>query len=89
MRSLSICEIDVHIEVLRVEYEKLTDYRLGEPSADVCTRVVKAREAQRNRFAGSRDGTVGNVPLLCNAEMPALQVQARVWAQPRCGSTAG
>ena len=42
--------IDIHIEVPRVEYEKLSDKRLGEPSADIQTRVEAARQKQRERF---------------------------------------
>jgi magnesium chelatase family protein len=36
--------IDIHIEVPRVEYDKLTDDRLGEKSEDIRARVEKARE---------------------------------------------
>ena len=42
--------IDVHIEVPRVDYEKLSDDRLGEPSAKIRERVEAARERQRDRF---------------------------------------
>src|SRR5512139_1389773 len=42
--------IDIHIEVPRVEYDKLSDARLGEPSAAVQARVETAREIQRRRF---------------------------------------
>ena len=45
--------IDIHIEVPRVDYEKLSDDRLGEPSAVVQARVEAARERQRARFAES------------------------------------
>ncbi len=34
----------------RVEYDKLTDDRLGEPSAAVRARIEKARAVQRARF---------------------------------------
>jgi magnesium chelatase family protein len=44
--------IDIHIEVPRVEYEKLSDDRLGEPSAALRERVEAARERQRWRFEG-------------------------------------
>ncbi len=44
--------IDIHIEVPRVEYEKLSDERLGEPSARIQARVETARERQRERFKG-------------------------------------
>jgi magnesium chelatase family protein len=43
--------IDIHVEVPRVEYDKLTDDRLGEPSASIRVRVERAREVQRQRFA--------------------------------------
>jgi magnesium chelatase family protein len=39
--------------VPRVEYEKLTDRREGERSADVRARVQAARERQAARFAGT------------------------------------
>src|SRR5512139_3871115 len=39
--------IDIHIEVPRVEYEKLSDTRLGEPSAVIQKRVEAARLRQR------------------------------------------
>jgi len=51
--------IDIHIEVPRVDYEKLSDQRLGEPSEAIQARVEAARERQRKRFAanGNEDGT--------------------------------
>jgi magnesium chelatase family protein len=59
--------IDIHIEVPRVDYEKLSDDRLGEASRDVQTRVEAARERQRARFAGN--------DLVCNAEMGPGEVR--------------
>ena len=43
--------IDIHVEVPRVDYQKLSDERLGEPSATVRERVEAARALQRERFA--------------------------------------
>ncbi len=63
--------IDIHVEVPRVEYEKLADERMGEPSACVRERVEAARERQRQRFAGSA--------LLANADMQPADV--RVFCQ--------
>jgi magnesium chelatase family protein len=60
--------IDIHVEVPRVEYEKLADERLGEPSAAIGARVGAARERQRQRFAG-----VGR--LQCNADMGPAEVR--------------
>lgn len=42
--------IDIHIEVPRVEYEKLSDKRTGETSAAIRARVEAARGTQRVRF---------------------------------------
>lgn len=46
--------IDIHVEVPRVDYEKLSGDRLGEPSAKIRERVEQARERQRTRFAGTK-----------------------------------
>jgi predicted ATPase with chaperone activity len=45
--------IDIHIEVPRVDHEKLSSNRLGESSASIRERVKAARERQRVRFVGS------------------------------------
>lgn len=42
--------IDIHIDVPRVDYDKLTDARFGEPSATIRARVEAARARQRDRF---------------------------------------
>jgi magnesium chelatase family protein len=47
--------IDIHFEVPRVDYEKLSDDRFGEPSATVQARVESARELQRQRFHNNGD----------------------------------
>lgn len=47
---------DLHVEVPRVAYEKLSSDRLGEPSAAIRARVAAARERQRARFTGQRRG---------------------------------
>jgi magnesium chelatase family protein len=59
--------IDIHIEVPRVEFEKLSDIRTGEASASVRARVELARDRQRRRFGP--DG------LTCNAEMRPAEVR--------------
>jgi magnesium chelatase family protein len=59
--------IDIHIDVPRVDYEKLTDDRLGEPSEKMRQRVEKARRAQRVRFADGK--------LSCNADMGPAEVR--------------
>lgn len=59
--------IDIHIEVPRVDYDKLTAERLGEPSEAIRKRVERAREIQRARFAGTS--------LTCNADMGPTEVR--------------
>jgi len=70
--------IDIHIEVPAVDYEKLNERRLGETSAAIRQRVEKARQTQRQRFAGEKiaDGEVS--PVTCNADIaPALSTTGR------------
>ena len=50
--------------------------------------MEKARELQRQRFAGRLGGAEGNVPLLCNADTSALAAHMQVWGRARCASTA-
>ena len=70
--------IDIHIEVPRVEYEKLSDNRLGEPSQMIRQRVEAARQKQHNRFRpalAENDGRDGDHSVSCNAEMSPAQVR--------------
>ncbi len=53
--------IDIHVEVPRVDFDKLTDDRTGEPSDAVRARVESARAIQRRRFRGTE--------ITCNADM--------------------
>jgi magnesium chelatase family protein len=43
--------IDIHIEVPRVDYEKLSGDRMGETSESIRKRVQAARNIQQQRFA--------------------------------------
>lgn len=60
--------IDIHIEVPRVEYDKLMTDTRGEPSVSIRARVEAAREHQTQRFAAHRG-------LFANADMGAGEVQ--------------
>jgi magnesium chelatase family protein len=60
--------IDLHVEVPRVEYEKLTSGRRGEPSEQIRQRVEKARQIQAERF---KEHT-----LYANADMGPSEVRA-------------
>ena len=42
--------IDIHIEVSKVEYEQLAEKRKGESSQSIRNRVIKARNAQTERY---------------------------------------
>lgn len=61
--------IDIHIEVPRVDYEKLSSERLGESSETIRARVQAARDIQRSRFARSQSGVV------CNADMRVGEIR--------------
>ena len=61
--------IDIHIEVPRVDFEKLSDNRRGESSEDIRARVEAAREMQRQRFIGLNNG------VMTNADMRVAEVR--------------
>lgn len=60
--------IDIHVEVPRVDYDKLMGSTRGETSADVRTRVEAARERQRARFHGMNS-------LYANSDMRVSEIQ--------------
>jgi len=60
--------IDIHIDVPRVDYEKLSETRMGETSTDVRVRVEQARQRQRERFKGME--TISS-----NADMHVAEVR--------------
>jgi magnesium chelatase family protein len=59
--------IDIHVEVPRVPFEKLSSQRTGEPSAKVRERVERARAVQRERFEGTT--------LQTNADMGPAEIR--------------
>ena len=54
--------IDLQIEVIPVEFEKMADARLGESSAAIRERVIQARRIQEKRYAQEKG-------IYCNAQM--------------------
>jgi len=56
--------IDIHIEVPRVDYEKLSGDRAGETSASIRARVQAARDIQTRRFSNIESSDIA-----CNADM--------------------
>jgi len=68
--------IDIHVEVPRVDYEKLSDDRFGEPSASVQARVESARDLQRRRFETEKPSHIDNMSeLTCNSDMHPAEVR--------------
>jgi magnesium chelatase family protein len=62
--------IDIHVQVPRVEIEKLSDKRQGESSTDIRARVMSARKRQADRFA--------QTSLLTNADMGPRELNSFV-----------
>ena len=64
--------IDIHIEVPRVDYEKLSGDRVGESSESIRQRVQAARNIQQIRFTNP-DSPTSNI--VCNADMRVGEVR--------------
>jgi len=60
--------IDIHIEIIPVPFEKLSEMKESEPSEQVRERVMKARQVQEQRFKDI-DG------VYCNAQMSSKQMR--------------
>lgn len=56
--------VDIHIEVPRVDYEKLSGDRMGETPHSIRTRVQTARDIQTRRFSKIRSSEI-----VCNPDM--------------------
>jgi magnesium chelatase family protein len=77
--------IDIHVEVPRVPFQKLSDDRRGEPSAAIRARVEAARKRQTSRFEAAsngagdkhrtRSGARAATTLTCNADMGPTEVR--------------
>ena len=60
--------IDNHVEVPRVDYEKLNSQRVSETSDSIRARVQAAREIQTQRFSKTSN-------IVCNADMRIAEVR--------------
>jgi len=60
--------IDIHVEVPRVDYEKLSSNRTSETSDSIRARVQAAREIQTQRFTATSN-------IVCNADMRIAEVR--------------
>ncbi len=88
---------DIHIDVPRMEWEKLASDRLGEPSAQICARVEGARRIQQGRFEHlphvwcDADMGVGEIRQFCRIETESQlllraavqQMQLSAWGYHR------
>ena len=72
--------IDIHIEVPRVDYEKLSGDRLGETSETIRKHVQAARNIQQKRFSS------GSSDIVCNADMPVGEIRQFCKLQAGVGS---
>jgi magnesium chelatase family protein len=59
--------IDLHIEVPRLKFEKLSSEALAEKSSDIRERILAARNIQAKRLA--------NEPIFSNSEMDTRQIR--------------
>ncbi|MCD6453673.1 MAG: YifB family Mg chelatase-like AAA ATPase, partial [Dehalococcoidales bacterium] len=59
--------VDIFVEVPHIDYEKIADDRLGEPSTKVQARVNAARIIQQQRFRETK--------LVCNSDMTPVEVR--------------
>jgi magnesium chelatase family protein len=73
--------IDIHVDVPRVEYDKLSDQRTGELSKVIQERVESARQYQRERFDGKKE-----LRIACNADMRPAEVRKFCGLDSTCQS---
>ncbi len=64
--------IDIHVDVPRVDYEKLSGDRLGETSETIRKRVQAARDIQQARFSNYQSS---GTPIVCNADMRVGEIR--------------
>jgi magnesium chelatase family protein len=69
--------IDIHIEVPRVDYEKLSADRVGESSESIRKRVQAARNIQQARFTNHSITQSPNhsMDIVCNADMRVGEIR--------------
>ncbi len=66
--------IDLHIEVPRLKFDKLSSNELGEPSKKIRERVIKVRQIQENRFKNvNKNAEDKNI--VTNAEMDSKLIR--------------
>lgn len=66
--------IDIHLQVPRVDYQKLSDQRTGEKSESIRARVEAARQLQFKRFEGTK--------LVSNTDMTPREIREYCVLEP-------
>ena len=88
--------IDIHIEVPRVDYQKLSDDRVGEASEAIRVRVEAARQRQRERFLhlksnhvlANADMRVGEIRQFCKLDDPSQSLMRSAMTQMQLSARA-
>lgn len=70
--------IDIHIDVPAVNYKEMRSLSTPEGSTQIRERVIRARQIQLQRFAGSR------TRIYCNAQMSSSQIRSHCELTPDC-----
>ncbi len=80
--------IDIHIEVPRVDYEKLSSTQVGETSESIRQRVQAARDIQTQRYSlsgttsSNQNSNTESSAIVCNADMRVGEVRQFCSLQP-------
>ena len=66
--------IDLHIEVPRLKFDKLSSSDLGEPSKEIRQRIIQVRQIQKNRFKKSTQNK-NSSSIITNSEMSSQMIR--------------
>ena len=86
--------IDIHVQVPRVDNDKLSDKRMGESSKAVRAWVEAPRDRQRIRFTGLKDITANayvhpaEVHKVCDLDATCTSLMKTAIAQPQLSARA-
>jgi len=66
--------IDLHIEVPRLKFDKLSSSDLGEPSKEIRQRIIQVRQIQKNRFNNPTQNK-NSSSVITNSEMSSQMIR--------------
>ena len=82
--------IDIQVEMPQLSYEEISSAKKGEPSSAVLERIMKAREIQQKRFAGTEIRSNSKIPPSYLHEMCPMDENAKqMLSDYRQGHTTG